>query len=143
MPVQPAPVPEPAPAAAPAPVSGYAAAPAPPPPPAPAAPAVTFFRAAPTDAIVAEDVGALPTTLVVTGQRAARTAAPHPPAAPARTYTPAEDERARQWLDLMTTLLDRGLDTDARRTWPRFRAEFPDYPVPPALQARIDALQGR
>jgi len=130
-PSAPAPVPAPAPAAAPA-----------PPPPALAAAPAQFSRAAPADIVIAEDAGAL-APLTIVGQRAARSAPPHlaRAPAPARTYTPAEDERARQWLDLVNTLLDRGLDTDARRAWPEFRAEFPDYPVPPGLQARIDALQ--
>lgn len=50
------------------------------------------------------------------------------------------DARARQWLDLLTELLDRHLDDDARDAWRQFRVEFPDTAVPAALQARIDAL---
>lgn len=59
----------------------------------------------------------------------------------ARYSDTATEPRAEQWLSLLTELLDRRLDDDARDNWARFRREFPDYPVPPALQARIDALQ--
>ena len=53
---------------------------------------------------------------------------------------PASDARAEQWLALVTELLDNHLDADARKAWHDFRAEYPAYRVPAALQARIDAL---
>lgn len=59
----------------------------------------------------------------------------------ARAAAPAADARAEQWLALLTELLDRHLDADARDSWRHFRREYPDAPVPAALQARIDALQ--
>lgn len=119
--------PAPAPMAAPAPAapsvyyrSAPPAPPAPPPPPAPAAPApAPAPQAAPQAPIHVE----------VTGSRIAR------------SDKAATEPRAEQWLSLLTELLDRHLDDDARDNWARFRREFPDYPVPPALQARIDALQ--
>lgn len=58
----------------------------------------------------------------------------------ARAAAPAADARAERWLALLAELLDRRLDADARDSWRHFRHEYPDYPVPAALQARIDAL---
>ena len=104
------------------------------PAPAPAAPTV-FYRSpppAPAPAAPAPSAQAAPqasTHVEVTGSRIAR------------SDQAATDPRAEQWLSLLTELLDRHLDDDARDNWARFRREFPGYPVPTALQARIDALQ--
>jgi len=52
----------------------------------------------------------------------------------------AADPQVQQWLDLITELLDRHLDDDARDSWVQFRRAYPDAWVPATLQARIDAL---
>lgn len=125
-PAAPAPMAPPAPAPmalpAPAPAAPTVFYRSPPPPPAPAAPA-------PASAPSAQATPQASTHVEVTGSRIAR------------SDQAAIEQRAEQWLSLLTELLDRHLDDDARDNWARFRREFPDYPVPPSLQARIDALQ--
>jgi len=141
-PPPPPPAPAPAPMALPAPAPAapsvfYRSAPQPPAPaaraPAPAAPAPAIAAPAPATAPAAPAPALQPapqasTRVEVSGSRIARNS------------DTATDPRAEQWLSLLTELLDRRLDDDARDNWARFRREFPDYPVPPALQARIDVL---
>lgn len=129
--VRPPPPPPPPPPPAPAPMAPPAPAPMALPAPAPAAPSV-YYRAAPPAPPAPAPAAPAPqasTHVEVTGSRIARNS------------EAASDPRAEQWLALLTELLDRHLDDDARDNWARFRREFPDYPVPPGLQARIDALQ--
>lgn len=66
----------------------------------------------------------------------ARLAAPAPAAMPA----PADADLPQARLAIIADLLDRGDVAAARAAWTRFHATYPDYPVPPPLQARIDTL---
>lgn len=65
--------------------------------------------------------------VVVTGSRIAN-------AAPSGTP-------AVQWLALIESLLKADLKRDALGEWRRFRAEYPAYPVPDELQAKIKAIE--
>ncbi|WP_296943035.1 hypothetical protein [uncultured Massilia sp.] len=127
-----------------------------PPPPAPAPPAPPAPKGAPTMAASAYSPvadGTAPQALVADGlaapqarYRAARpeTGTPVEVAGSSIRRPGAEDaaaeRRARRWLQLLDELLDLRLDDEARTSWRHFRAEYPAYPVPPALQKRIDAL---
>jgi hypothetical protein len=136
--------------------------PAPPPPPPPSAPAAPAVMPAPAPAASAKADADAPYARAP--GNALRAPAPAPVAvAPAPQAPPPasnavevsgsrigrahvladaahDDPRAQQWLDLIAGLLDRRLDGDARDAWQQFRRDYPDYPVPAALQARIDAL---
>lgn len=167
----PQPSPPPPTAAAPAPMTSVPPAPARPAPPAPSAPAPPppapsappAQAPAPAPAPVPMAPAAVPATAPAAPaphvrEQAATMPAPAPVAAPPeqpaasnridvtgsrinRAQAPAADPRAQQWLAVIAELLDRRLDDDARDAWQQFRRAFPGYPVPAALQARIDALQ--
>lgn len=131
---------------APAAVAAKATAPmAPPPPPAPA-PADFAARApapmappAPASAAGISDTAEAKSAraVTVTGRRsridvgAAATAAPAGAGAP----SPAS------WLAAIDALLQAGLRRDAVEEWDKFRAAYPDYPVPAATTGQIDALK--
>lgn len=64
--------------------------------------------------------------------------------APAAAPAPPEntnDEKARNWLNLIDGLLTNGLRKDALDEWGEFRKSYPDYPVPKGLKGRIDEIQ--
>jgi hypothetical protein len=135
------------------------APPAPPPPPAPAAPAVMPAPAPAASAKADADApyARAPGNALRAPAPAPVVVAPAPQAPPpvsnevevsrsrigraqALAHAANDDPRAQQWLDLIAGLLDRRLDGDARDAWQQFRRDYPDYPVPASLQARIDAL---
>lgn len=135
IPPPPPPPPPPAPPASPA-------SPAPPTPPAPAplalpapgaaAAAVGSFQRQGNPAMLAPDeVGGQARHLALEGRRSGERGAGRDAAALA--------ERPRKGLALIGELLDLGLTEEARTTWRRLREEYPDYPVPPELQRRVDA----
>lgn len=136
-PIPPPPPPPPAPAPPASPAS-----PAPPTPPAPAplalpapgaaAAAVGSLQRQGNPAMLAPDeVGGQARHLAPEGRGSGERGAGRDAAALA--------ERPRKGLALIGELLDLGLTEDARTTWRRFREDYPDYPVPPELQRRIDA----
>jgi hypothetical protein len=53
----------------------------------------------------------------------------------------AHDKRARDWLALIDAMLKAKLNKDALAEWARFRAAYPDYPVPAATREAIAALK--
>ncbi|NHZ91723.1 hypothetical protein F2P45_22330 [Massilia sp. CCM 8733] len=53
----------------------------------------------------------------------------------------AHAKRARDWLTVIDAMLKANLDKDALAEWARFRAAYPDYPVPAATRDRIAAIK--
>ncbi|NHZ94407.1 hypothetical protein [Massilia sp. CCM 8734] len=53
----------------------------------------------------------------------------------------AHDKRAHDWLAVIDAMLKAKLDKDALAEWARFRAAYPDYPVPAATRDRIAAIK--
>ncbi|WP_167223316.1 hypothetical protein [Massilia rubra] len=53
----------------------------------------------------------------------------------------AHDKRALDWLAVIDAMLKAKLDKDALAEWTRFRAAYPDYPVPAATRDRIAAIK--
>lgn len=53
----------------------------------------------------------------------------------------AHDKRALDWLAVIDAMLKAKLDKDALAEWARFRAAYPDYPVPAATRDRIAAIK--
>lgn len=140
-----------------APVASPDAAPPPPLPPVPALPSPStdalttmhrsrraapplmpdFAPPAPAPAVAAPQMpDAAPSPPATPAPALARMAAPAPAAAPA----PPAADLPQTRLAAIADLLDRGDVAAARAAWTRFHATYPDYPVPPPLQARIDAL---
>ncbi|NHZ43876.1 hypothetical protein [Massilia aquatica] len=53
----------------------------------------------------------------------------------------SHDKHARDWLAVIDAMLKAKLDRDALAEWTRFRAAYPDYPVPAATRDRIAAIK--
>lgn len=81
--------------------------------------------------------------------RSNATAAPAPAAAPAAApmldAMPAtggqEDAKANAWLSVIEEMIKAGLARDALLEWEKFRAAYPDYPVPAELRSKISTLK--
>ena len=58
-----------------------------------------------------------------------------------RDDTGADAKRARDWLSVIDAMLKANLRRDALAEWAKFRAAYPDYPVPAELRARIEAIK--
>lgn len=80
---------------------------------------------------------------------ASAAAAPAPAAAPAAApmldAMPAtgaqEDAKANAWLSVIEEMIKAGLARDALLEWEKFRAAYPDYPVPAELRSKISTLK--
>lgn len=95
--------------------------------PAPAAPAPATPAPAPAPAVVS---GQLSRAVTVTGRRSRVDAA---------GIASAPDPKA--WLAAIDELLKAGLRRDSLEEWDKFRAAYPDYPVPAETAEKINALK--
>jgi hypothetical protein len=132
---QPAPAGEMAPSLAPAP----AEVPAKVPPPAPAPMAVP----PPAPAAAASDAfDATARAVTVTARRSRNdvSAAPAAPAVRSAPPAPSAPDPAL-WLAAIDEMLRAGLRRDALDEWQKFRATYPDYPVPATTSDQIKALR--
>ena len=137
---QPAVAGEMAPSLAPAPAEVLAKAP---PPPAPAPMAVPPPAPAPAPA-ASEPFDATAGAVTVTARRSRVdvSAAPAPAAPAVRSAPPAPSAPdPALWLAAIDEMLRAGLRRDAVEEWEKFRAAYPDYPVPAATSDQIKALR--
>ncbi len=79
---------------------------------------------------------AAPTPAAVAAAPAASVAASPAPAAPT-----VDVEKAKAWLKLIDELIKADMRRDALEEWERFRKDYPHYPVPEKLSAKIKALK--
>ena len=140
-------------ASAPAPVMEDAAPPLPPPPPpalsysagAARAPARVLPPApAPEPITVAAGVAAPKqeaSRAVQVVARRSRIDVQTPAPAPTANAAAAASQDPAAWLAAIDELLRAGLRRDSIEEWDKFRAAYPDYPVPAATAEKIDALK--
>ncbi len=64
-----------------------------------------------------------------------------PAPAPTGTAAAAASQDPAVWLAAIDELLRAGLRRDSIEEWDKFRAAYPDYPVPAATAEKIDALK--
>ncbi|MDQ1829342.1 hypothetical protein [Massilia scottii] len=62
-------------------------------------------------------------------------------AAPRADQEAAQAKRARDWLSVIDAMLKADLKNDALAEWTKFRAAYPNHPVPDEMLARIAAIK--
>jgi hypothetical protein len=116
-----------------------AAAPPPPPPPV-----ISSYASAPAPA-VSDMANAKSATVEVSGRRsrvveARRSSEPEPLSTQAGAMAAAAPD-PKVWLAAIDELLKAGLRRDTLEEWGKFRAAYPDYPVPAETTDKINALR--